>query len=92
MEQQRVSLSVLWPAIKPGGIYFIEDLATSYMPHYGGSPNGDNSMMTDLKRIVDDMNRIAGLPDSSPISKEIVSFEFTQECVALTKFREGEDK
>ncbi|TVY82670.1 8-demethyl-8-alpha-L-rhamnosyl tetracenomycin-C 2'-O-methyltransferase [Lachnellula suecica] len=85
MDQQRTSLSVLWPHVKPGGIYFIEDLATSYIPSLGGDYNSDNTMMGDLKGMLDDINAVENVPDRSPISKDLVSFEFTQECVALTK-------
>jgi hypothetical protein len=86
MEQQRTSLSVLWPYIKEGGIYFIEDLGTSYHPTYGGDYESDDTMMGDLKSMLDDNNRVAGISDKHPVSREVVSFEFTQECVALTKF------
>jgi len=85
MDQQRTSLSILWPHVKAGGIYFIEDLATSYIRSFGGGWESPNTMMADLKSMLDDMNRIAGRPDKSPVSKDVVSFEFTQECVALTK-------
>lgn len=85
MDQQRTSLSVLWPHVKPSGIYFIEDLATSYIASFGGQYEGPNTMMGDLKSMLDDINRVAGHPDKSPISKDVSRFEFTQECAALTK-------
>ncbi len=35
MRQQRTSFSVLYPkALRPGGIYFVEDLQTSVLKHY----------------------------------------------------------
>jgi hypothetical protein len=86
MAQQRTSLSVLWPYVKEGGIYFIEDLATSYHPAYGGAYESADTMMGDLKSMLDDMNRVGGISDKNPVSKHVASFEFTQECVALTKF------
>ena len=39
MVQQRTSLYHLWDAVKPGGIYVLEDLSTSYLPNYGGTLN-----------------------------------------------------
>ncbi len=33
MKQQQVSLGILFQRLKPGGIYFIEDLHTSYWPY-----------------------------------------------------------
>lgn len=75
---------MLWDrGIKPGGIYFIEDLATSYHANYGGGA-GQHIFMKDLKDILDDMNK-AGGKDMQSVSKDIVDFEFTQEVVALTK-------
>lgn len=31
MKQQLLSLKILWPAVSSGGVYIIEDLATSYI-------------------------------------------------------------
>ncbi|KAF4625290.1 hypothetical protein G7Y89_g12880 [Cudoniella acicularis] len=83
MIQQQTTLSVLWPHVKASGIYFIEDLGTSYQANYGGAPDSPTSMMADLKKILDDLNKMG--PDKSPISEDVVDFEFTQEVVALTK-------
>jgi hypothetical protein len=30
------SFDALWPHLQPGGWYVVEDLATSYVPDYGG--------------------------------------------------------
>jgi hypothetical protein len=38
MMQQLVSLSVLLSHVNPGGVYILEDLATSFMPGYGDFP------------------------------------------------------
>jgi hypothetical protein len=35
------TFEVLFPAVRPGGVYVIEDLQTSYQPKYGGRPRGD---------------------------------------------------
>lgn len=89
MKQQKTSLKTLWPALKPGGIYFIEDLATSYLSYYGGGAPGSDSMMNDLKIMLDDINRFHSIPTVFPeISNEVISFEFTQEVVALTKSKQ----
>ncbi|KAF2148743.1 hypothetical protein K461DRAFT_329625 [Myriangium duriaei CBS 260.36] len=37
MVQQRTSLRHLWKAVRPGGVYFLEDLQTSFMGEYGGT-------------------------------------------------------
>jgi 2-polyprenyl-3-methyl-5-hydroxy-6-metoxy-1,4-benzoquinol methylase len=37
-EHIMISFRTLWPMLKLGGIYVIEDLATAYDPDHGGSP------------------------------------------------------
>ncbi len=48
MEQQQVSLGYLFPAVKPGGFYILEDIHTSIpalWPDYGVEPGGANSTL-----------------------------------------------
>lgn len=35
------SLCLLWPYLNPGGCYFVEDLRTSYYPHWWGNSDPD---------------------------------------------------
>ena len=46
MNQQITSLEVLWKAVVPGGIYFCEDLQTSYWAAYGGDVTGSGKVRT----------------------------------------------
>jgi len=52
MSQQMTSFRVLFPAVQPGGVYFLEDLATSFLSTAGGTANGRGAttanMLTDL--------------------------------------------
>lgn len=46
MEQQQLSLGLLFPALAPGGLYIIEDVHTSFpdsYPGFGVEPGGANS-------------------------------------------------
>ncbi|KAL3418757.1 hard-surface induced protein [Phlyctema vagabunda] len=85
MNQQRVSLDILWEVVKPGGIYFIEDLDTSYLSQYGGGLGRTDTFMEDIKHILDDLNKHPGVPDKTRISRDVIKLDFAQEIVALTK-------
>lgn len=64
MEQQINSFVTLFPTVKSGGLYIIEDLHTSYWKSYGGSggeftgtpKSNQNSTTEFLKKLVDDVN------------------------------------
>jgi demethylmacrocin O-methyltransferase len=34
------SFALLWPHVRPGGLYFVEDLGTAFIPHWGGDQAG----------------------------------------------------
>ena len=64
MNQQITSFKTLFPYVKSGGIYIIEDLHTSYWVNYGGSGDPDHpktnqdSTVCFLQTLVDDVNFI----------------------------------
>lgn len=51
--EQIVSFTTLFPMVRSGGIYIIEDTCTSYWPEYGNSPR---SCVEFFKNKVDDVN------------------------------------
>lgn len=55
MNQQIVSFQNLFPHIKSGGMYIIEDLHTSYWPSYGGG-NHPGTTIAFLKGLIDELN------------------------------------
>lgn len=56
-DDQRDSLLLLWPYIKPGGLYIVEDVHTSYRERkYGGALGRSNTFMETLKEILDDVH------------------------------------
>lgn len=59
MEQHQVSLEELWPALAPGGMYFVEDLHTAYIGRYGGGLHAEGSTIEHLKKLVDALNEKA---------------------------------
>lgn len=67
MHQQLNSFKTLFPTLKSGGIYVIEDLHTSYWARFGGSgeigsPNADGqTTIRFLQGLVDDVGYIGAL-------------------------------
>lgn len=60
----RTSFRTLFPALRPGGWYVIEDLETSYWQSHGGGPAGSAGTAVDLiKSLVDRTQLEAGSRD-----------------------------
>jgi hypothetical protein len=66
-------------------MYCVEDLASSVIASFGGGVGLADTFMEDLKVLLDNMNKHSGDASKSSMAREIFSFEFTQECVCLTK-------
>ncbi|KKP01963.1 hard-surface induced protein 5 [Trichoderma harzianum] len=86
MNQQITSLEVLWETVKPGGLYVIEDLQTSYWESFGGDPAGRRSSkettMSYLYQLIDDL--MIG-NSAKQISHEVLSIDCMAEICALRK-------
>ncbi|MFD5827625.1 class I SAM-dependent methyltransferase [Lentzea sp. NPDC060358] len=53
----RTSFHALFPHVRPGGLYVVEDLQTAYWPSWGGHPDGaDGTSIGLLKSFVDGLN------------------------------------
>lgn len=57
MQQQIISFVTLFPHVKKGGMYIIEDLHTSYWSSYGGG-NHTATTISFLKKLIDDVNYV----------------------------------
>lgn len=72
------SFHVLWGLLAPGGLYFVEDLTTSYLLAWGGDPDPDargaRTSMQFLRRLADSVHHghmgteISGFPDVAQVS------------------------
>ncbi|KAK6223529.1 hard-surface induced protein [Colletotrichum tabaci] len=94
MTQQENSLRELWPFLRPGGIYFAEDLHTSFMDSYGGDASRADStkrtFMTFIHELVDDfMAAKVGVPSKNAWYKEIASIDCMEALCVLTKKEKG---
>lgn len=92
-EHVLASFEVLFPLLKPGGIYVVEDIQTSYWPMFGG---GRGAHMADdaptsmefFKRLADGLNHAEYLePGYSPTysDRHVVSVHFYHNLVFIYK-------
>jgi demethylmacrocin O-methyltransferase len=67
MHQQIISFQTLFPHVRSGGLYIIEDLHTSYWNEYGGNGTrdkpkaGPGTALEFLKQLVEDLNYTSGI-------------------------------
>jgi len=55
MNQQKTSFLNLLSLVRPGGIYVIEDLETSYLKEFGGGYLKPSSTVSFLKTFIDEL-------------------------------------
>lgn len=96
MDQQIISFETLFPSVKSGGLYIIEDLHTSYWHPWGGGgtreapKSGPNTCVTFLQHLIDDLNysgaRI-GIADHNKAPLDIrQTFNYYQEHITSMHF------
>ncbi len=56
MAQQINTFEVLYPAVRPGGIFLVEDVHTSYHTPYGGGLRREGTFIEYAKQKIDDLN------------------------------------
>jgi hypothetical protein len=90
MNQQITSLTHLWHAVKPGGVYFCEDLQTSYMREYGGNPDATlrkNTMMQFIYELMDD--KMTDGTAHADLTSNMRNIDCMREVCAFTKKEAG---
>jgi hypothetical protein len=55
-DQQIATFEVVYPKVRPGGVFLIEDLHTSYWPEYGGGLGVPGTFMDYAKGLTDRLN------------------------------------
>lgn len=81
---------ILWPHLKDGGTYIVEDVQTSYWPAYGGgllgTPAYANSCMHWFKNLADSVNLPEFLePAPAGLDPGIASIAFHHNLIVLRK-------
>jgi cephalosporin hydroxylase len=56
MAQQLATFDVVYPAVRPGGVYLVEDVQSSYSEQYGGGLRKRGTFMERAKRLTDQLN------------------------------------
>lgn len=85
------SFHLLWPHLKPGGIYAIEDLETSYIDTWGGSaewyaPNTSVRFLTDL---INGLNDAPG-HEMTEVERQIESIDCYRNLAFIRRWDDGE--
>ena len=89
-EHITASFEILFPKLRNGGIYAIEDIQTAYWPSYGGQyqPGKDGTAMSYFRALVDGLNHAEFLlPDYKPTYNDlnIRSLHFYHNMVLIHK-------
>ncbi len=84
------TFGILWPHLKDGGTYVVEDVQTSYWPSYGGAPLGtpgyERSCMHWFKSLADSVNLPEFLAPAPPgLDAGIASVAFHHNLIVLQK-------
>jgi len=83
MVQQITSLVNLFPALSSGGLYFLEDLQTSYMEQYGGGYLNEKTTIEYIKRMIDGLY---GQGSATELIEQVRSIHcFHELCVFIKK-------
>jgi len=89
---QKESFRILWPFVKDGGVYIVEDVQTSYWPFYGGGIVGSltyyGSCVSFFKSLLDSVNLAEFLEPPEPgliLDQTIGSIAFHHNLIVITK-------
>lgn len=83
---QILTLETLWPYMKPGGIFIIEDTMTSYVEKYVRAEGPGFPFVEYCKGLIDTSHQM--IEDRDALWKDLHTITFKQDMVVLTKREE----
>lgn len=94
-EHQINTFSWLWPYLKEGGLYMIEDVHTSYWAEFNGGYKKPDSCVEFNKNIIDQINAYHNKENSSDFIKtrytdEVLGIYFHDSIIVLEKQKRNE--
>lgn len=86
------SFRILWPFVREGAVYIVEDVQTSYWPIFGGgqvgTPAYGKSCVSYFKTLADSVNEcefLAPAPKEAQLERSIGSVAFHHNLIVVTK-------
>lgn len=82
------SFEILFPRLRPNGIYVVEDLQTAYWPTWGGGMHSPKSSMSYFKALLDGLNHAEyPVADYAPtyFDRNIIEISFFHNMVFILK-------
>ena len=85
------SFEHLFDSVTSGGVYVVEDSATSYYPDYGGGKDKKGTSMEFFKDLVDDVNFFGEFVEKKdPVTKEVKRYLFRKDEDLVEQFKRQE--
>lgn len=81
------SFSFLYPKMRSGSVYFVEDMHTAYWEEFGGGLRKSGTFVEHAKNLVDELNAewTRGAIEPSDFTKSTLSISFFDSCVVFDK-------
>lgn len=88
MAQQIATFEEMFPAVRNGGVYLVEDLHTSYWEEYGGGYRAEGTFIEYAKDLVDQLHAWHRREEPAPVTaytRQIRGMHFYDSVVVLDK-------
>ena len=89
MEHVNSTFAYLYPRISPDGVYLVEDMHTSYLPHFGGGLGAPASFVETAKKLIDELNaeHTRGAVTSTDFTHSTLSIHFYDSVIVFERGR-----